>query len=395
MDEYRVKLEKWKNDYGRLFAGSSATTPHLMSKGLLSHIIEEMVNGWYERMHGLASLTVTISDWDGAVILQKQRKAAEVTVPVCRLRERFFGQSSQEANHGSFLVEVAAETKSQDEQTQQLEQALVQAIALHIRGLLLQSIEKRTSLELKTIQQALQMAGQIQASFIPHERLTLPSLQAKVVYLPVTYVGGDYIDFVKMNEQYSCFLVADVSGHGLPAGMLITGIRSCFRSVAQSCHSPEQILQKLNELLYEDLAKAHAFVTMFVLVFDHVNRLLKMSRAGHPEPLYFSRSQQKVLSCSAGIGMGLKKEAVYVLDVQQLEEDCTVLVYTDGLLDLERDDAAGNPANWLSHFAQVIYPQEKSENDRVEAIEQNIRQRIRQKKQNDDIAVLILDISFS
>ncbi|MCK9911811.1 serine/threonine-protein phosphatase, partial [Microbacteriaceae bacterium K1510] len=88
------------------------------------------------------------------------------------------------------------------------------------------------------------------------------------------------------------------------------------------------------------------YVTMFVAVYDHEHRVLRTSRAGHPQPFYISATRREDLPCSGGVGLGLSKEARYKVDEWAIEEDFVLLIYTDGLTELGRREGVLAVRQW-------------------------------------------------
>lgn len=391
-NEHLHRLLALRQSYEKLLMVSNEQSLRETSFETLQQIIEELVDKWYATMNGLRFLQVSLLTIDKETCYQVKR--GDENGNGCAEKHRFSEEIDIDENQGyERTVSVQAITDAEVFEERELEKSLLRLLGVNVRGLLLRCRHDQQSLELRLMEQEMEFASKIQFSLIPRERLVLPQLQAKAVYIPVTYVGGDYVDFVNIDERYSGFLVADVSGHGIPASLLTTGIRHTFRAVVQTCTSPEQILESFNRILFEDLAKTRSFVTMFVAVYDREQHVLRTSRAGHPPPFYLSAAKRQILPCSGGVGLGLMKEAAYQLDEWRVEEDFTLMIYTDGLTELGRKEAKFDPQQWLHHFEQIIYPNGEQVTDRIQAIEQDIWQRTRQVQRDDDISVLIIDVA--
>lgn len=246
------------------------------------------------------------------------------------------------------------------------------------------------ALACQRLEKETELARHMKSLLIPKGKLALPRLQARTVYLPVKYVGGDYIDFLRIDERYTCFVVADVCGHGLPASLLAAAIRVAIRAVIQNSRSPDEIVFRLNQLLYEDLSANRSFVTMLVLVYDAVEDKLMISRAGHPQPLYLSATRQTVLHCRGGVGLGMMPDSSYPLEELDLSESCLLLVYTDGLLDMDRNEDCTDPQKWLSELSTVVNDRNPAGGEQIDRVQAYIREKMLDGQQTDDISVLIL-----
>jgi sigma-B regulation protein RsbU (phosphoserine phosphatase) len=117
----------------------------------------------------------------------------------------------------------------------------------------------------------LEIARKIQRSLLPAGPLRLPRVEVAGLCLPASQVGGDYFDFFQQSEALD-LVIADVSGHSVGAGLIMTEVRSALRAEARrqtpNSGSPAQVLRELNQLLYDDLSKAELFITMFHVQFQ-------------------------------------------------------------------------------------------------------------------------------
>jgi len=356
----------------------------------LHKMIEEIVNVWYDTLSGVTFLRVSLQSETGTSYYEAVRSEYDSFVDPSYMTVTVRLTVSENADTLLSPRYVVVEAIKDVPITKE-EKPIFDLLAIHVRGLIQRCLHNQQSLELRLMEQEMELAARIQYTLIPRERLVLPVAEAKAVYIPAAYVGGDYVDYLVVDDRYSCYLVADISGHGMPASLLTTGIRSAFRAVIQTCISPDEILSRLNRLLYEDLLRTQSFATMCVVVLDQVAGVLKMSRAGHPAPLYLSKSRQMVLECGRGVGLGLYEDARYPLDEWPIEEEAMLLLYTDGLTDLGRRTKALTPEDWLRRWAAVTAHAD-DHFDSIAAVEQSIWQQARQLEQHDDISVLILEL---
>ncbi len=389
------KLLAMKQTYERLLMASNEQNMQDVHYENVHRLIEEIVKTWYDTINGLTYVGLELLNHGETIDFEVSYGSKPVDGQTPKLIcVEIQVDDRLDSSFSSRYVKVNALTQEPLSETDDVV-SLYRLLAIHVRGLLLRCIQTQQSMELRLVEQEMELASKIQFSLIPRERLVLPGLQAKVVYIPATYVGGDYVDFVRINDRYSCFLVADIAGHGIPASLLTTGLRSSFHAVLQTCFTPQEILERLNRLLYDDLSRTRSFVTIFVAVFDQELKKLQTSRAGHPEPLYLSASKQSVLPCAHGIGLGLIKNATYQQNEFLIEEDFMLLIYTDGLIGLgERQMDMMITDQWIASFTEAVSPFGNADVDRIEAVERRIWERTRSKQQDDDISVLILDVTL-
>jgi serine phosphatase RsbU (regulator of sigma subunit) len=395
-NEHLSNLLSVKQSYEKLLVESNRQSMEQINYENLHQLIEEIANAWFNTMIGLDYLRISLASKEGTSYYEIVRgcpelrqdsgqKPVSLTVTV---DERF----DTPLVPNQIVIEALTTPVFHNETD--LEDSFFNLLAIHVRGLIQRCLQNQQALEWRLMEQEMELASKIQFSLIPRERLVLPGLQAKAVYLPVAFVGGDYVDYLTIDDRYSCFLVADISGHGIPASLLTTGLRHAFRAVLQTTIAPDEILNRLNRLMHEDLTKTRSFVTMFVAVYDQREGLLRTSRAGHPQPLYISATRQMILPCASGIGLGLSAESRYTMDEWRVEEDFTLVIYTDGLIDLGRKEEPLSAEDWLHRFKKAVTAKDQGNIDRIAAIEEDIWARTRSNQQDDDISLLIIDVSI-
>jgi sigma-B regulation protein RsbU (phosphoserine phosphatase) len=177
----------------------------------------------------------------------------------------------------------------------------------------------RESQEARTIQQALLPKA---SPYVPGFAITGLSLQAGDV-------GGDWYDFIPFDDGCWGLVLADVSGKGTAAALLMSATRGMLRSLAYTCSSPAEVLAKLNHLMVEDFPSGR-FVTLIYAVLDPANRTLKFASAGHLPPLLIDHQGGRFLDSELGMPLGLAKSDFSETQVQ-LPEGSRLVLYSDGI----------------------------------------------------------------
>ena len=200
--------------------------------------------------------------------------------------------------------------------------------------------ETRGQLErqLETIRHELETARDIQLSILPQELPELAGLDIAASYIPMTSVAGDFYDFAVIDDHTVGILVADVSGHGMPAALIASMLKIAF--AAQSAHAgdPVQVLSGLNQALYGKF-QVH-YVTAAYVVIDTVKQTLTYAGAGHPPLLLRDAASGNVRQVlENGLFLGYFPSVAYTsIEVTFCRGDC-LLLYTDGIP--EMSNAAG------------------------------------------------------
>lgn len=356
----------------------------------LQELVEELVGNWYARVHTMTYLRVTLESEDGILYHDAQCGAAEHPEVILRAHEQMKVDEPPDALKPIRFVTLTAEVKTGDSGENELDPSFFRFLLLHVHDHILRCLDNRCSVAFRGMEKEMELAQRLQSLLVPAEQLTLDHLMVRTVYSPVRYVGGDYIDYIRMDERYTCFIVADVSGHGLPASLLASGIRIAVRAVLQNSCAPDEILSRLNQLLYDDLSRTRSFVTMLVMVYDGVEHKLSLSRAGHPQPLYLSASRQGVLPCVGGVGLGLLRNSTYASEDLSLEESGMILVYTDGLLDRGGINQHTYPKKWLEDLSVLLGNPAVNWIDAMDRVESILWDKMENEQQTDDISVLIM-----
>ncbi len=183
-----------------------------------------------------------------------------------------------------------------------------------------------------TIQNEMETARQIQSSILPEKMLEVKGLNIAAAYYPMTSVAGDFYDFIEINDHEAGFLVADVSGHGVPAALIASMIKIAMQSVHDSAQDPGEVLQLLNKILGDQLHGQ--FVTAAYLYINSDLNTVRYSAAGHPPLLYWNSSEERVESIeSNGLILGILKETDYPVREFSFNPNDRFLIYSDGLIE--------------------------------------------------------------
>ena len=188
------------------------------------------------------------------------------------------------------------------------------------------------SLQQEALRKELELASQMQNMLIPSYQ-NLPRnkhLTMNAFYKPHYEVGGDYFDCIELGDNKLGFCVADVSGKGMAAALLMSNFQATLRALFTSEISMESLLQKLNKRVY-DSAQGEKFITMFIARYDYETHQLEYANAGHtPAIVYRIESKKVKLLESACLAMGMLERLPF-LSVKKLTimEHNLMLSYTD------------------------------------------------------------------
>ncbi len=184
--------------------------------------------------------------------------------------------------------------------------------------------------KLTEVESELATARRIQSSILPLAPPQLPGLRIASRYEPMTAVAGDFYDFLQHREDLLTILVADVSGHGVPAALVASALKICFASQKQDASDPAKILSGLNSMLRPILATE--YVTASCAAIDLAAKRVTYSGAGHPPALLLHRDAGQVRQLAEnGLFIGPFPQATYSNISVCFGTGDQLLLYTDGI----------------------------------------------------------------
>jgi hypothetical protein len=185
---------------------------------------------------------------------------------------------------------------------------------------------------LLAIHKEMEIARRIQSSILPQTVPRIRGLEIAARYVPMSAVAGDFYDFLGVDEKRAGILVADVTGHGVPAALIASMLKVAFAGQEAEAHDPAGVLTGLNHALCGKFEEH--FITAAYLFVDLEKRLLRYSAAGHPPLLLASGNAGKVQEIEQnGLMLGLFPEASYTFVEMRFSPGDRCLLYTDGALE--------------------------------------------------------------
>ena len=198
--------------------------------------------------------------------------------------------------------------------------------------------------EKKRLDHDLKIARDIQRVLLPSQAPSVNGFEISGINIPARQVSGDYFDYIKVDDERLGVVIADVSGKGIPASLIMAMCRSVLRSEARQNPSASDVLRKVNRQLYPDI-KEDMFISMAYVILDHAHNAVTLSRGGHDAPLLYQRTTETVTTLKPpGMALGIDSGSVFDritsdFSVPLERDDCLVL-YTDGVT--EALDPEGN-----------------------------------------------------
>jgi sigma-B regulation protein RsbU (phosphoserine phosphatase) len=196
------------------------------------------------------------------------------------------------------------------------------------------------------------MVGEIQRSLLPDRLPEISTLELAVHNRAARVAGGDYFDFIELRDGRSFVFLADVSGHGFPATVLVAALHGIVHTKLRDARSPARFLQELNGYFSAWYTlKDHGFATAFLGLYDPSERSLTYSSAGHMPPRLLSSARHRVelLESGSGYPLGILDTDHFEDNVRHLEQGDRVVLYTDGITEVTSLDGTLFGSQGLDH----------------------------------------------
>ncbi|MFL0682682.1 MAG: PP2C family protein-serine/threonine phosphatase [Algoriphagus aquaeductus] len=299
---------------------------HLDIKALVLYVSKE---GNYERKisHGVKSKTPVVLPASWVI---DDKKSGKMSIQLME------GYSFEELetylpvyHKDQMLAILFLKRKSMD---QELDLDFTQALA----NILVVALENkrfaRRQLEQEVLKREVEIASHVQHMLFPAHLPDSDRLKAKVTYFPHSMVGGDYYDLIQKTKDRVFFCIADVSGKGIAAALLMSNFQATLRTLLRSNAEFETLVRQLNYTLFDN-TKGERFITFFLGEFDFQTRKLRYVNAGHNPPLLCKENEGNTELLEAGTTiLGAFEELPFLeIGVRENLQQFTLHLYTDGL----------------------------------------------------------------
>ncbi|HDL02855.1 MAG TPA: GAF domain-containing protein [candidate division Zixibacteria bacterium] len=201
------------------------------------------------------------------------------------------------------------------------------------------SILLKESLLKQKIEQELTIARQIQETILPDLQSDIEGVEIGTMYRPARYVGGDFYDIIRVNDDGFVLVIGDVSNKGVPAAMLMSAAAAIIRSELMKSPdiSPSELMTNLNNVLCNGVIKSHhMFVTLFIARVDMKNRRASYCNAGHLPPFYWKCETEEILELPpGGTFVGQFPDTSFKEGKINISRGDRLLAFTDGVTEAE------------------------------------------------------------
>jgi len=194
------------------------------------------------------------------------------------------------------------------------------------------SLAVEKAIEIEKFQKELALAAQIQKDFLPKKNPVCDRLDIAWMFIPCNQVGGDYYDFISIDPCRLALIVADVSGKGISAALLMASLRAALIAEVGPQFRLENVAAKLNDFVHSSSAP-NRFISCFVCDLDMTTGRLRYVNAGHNPPIILSKDGKVRRLDPTGFCLGMFPSVSYDVAEVTVDKGETVVLYTDGITD--------------------------------------------------------------
>jgi sigma-B regulation protein RsbU (phosphoserine phosphatase) len=242
------------------------------------------------------------------------------------------------------------------------------------------------------IEKDLRIANEVQRILLPSEPPVIEGFEVAGTNIPARYVSGDYFDYIPLDENRCGIVIADVSGKGIPAALLMAMARTALRLLAKGDAAPAEVIRRLNAQLYPDI-REDMFISLAFVVIDRRSGELRLVRAGHDAPLVYRAADKSVTKVNPpGMAVGIDSGGAFNRVTNEFSlllepGDCLVL-YTDGVT--EAQDRNGDEFGLEAMIRSVQASASEGAAGIVQRVTSDVKAFIGDQPPHDDITLITI-----
>lgn len=243
------------------------------------------------------------------------------------------------------------------------------------------------TLEKQRLEEELKIASEIQQGLLPKALPVIPRYQIAAKTIASKQVGGDYFDVVQLDDHRYLLVIADVSGKGTPAALLMSNLQATIRALAPLDITIADATARVNDLIYDNTS-ADKFITFFWAILDTKENTLKYVNAGHNPPFYLKADGSVHRLEKGGMILGvLRSMVIYEYETIMLAPGYTVVMFTDGISEAMNTQQEEYGEKRLEEFIQNT--RSKPAREILDGIINSVQDFADPTDQSDDITALV------
>lgn len=330
-------------------------------KGIIGHVIKTR-----------KSLILEDVRSDIRYVIGRKETLSEIAVPIIR-NERAIGALDVESDKLSAF----------DYHHQEILEFFADASAISLEKAILHN----QILEKKKLEEQMQMAKDVQSSLLPANSPEIEGYDIAGICIPTFDIGGDYYDYIALDEKNVALIIADVSGDGIPAALIMASFRAMLRNQLKSNTNPAEIMNVLN-LQIADVSRKRDFITAFYGKLNFTEHKFNFVNCGHNPPILIKSDGKIILLEVGGPSLNIIKDIKYNSDSVDLEEGDQIIFYTDGVTEIFGADSKEFGFERLRNV--LLESRNKSAGEIIEFVVESTRNFSGTKYYRDDFTIVVL-----
>jgi PAS domain S-box-containing protein len=277
----------------------------------------------------------------------------------------------------SHFIAIKQDVTDRKEAEQKLQEQQQELTKLNLR------LEEKIDIQLAE----LHLAAKIQRNLLPKEMPIIPGYDISAINIPANEVGGDYFDFIRLDDHRIVIALGDVSGKGLAASLLMANLQAVIRGQALFNSSPKGCMERANKLLFHS-TDSDKFVSLFYGILDTQKNTLLYVNAGHNLPIICSPGEEPATLANSGVLLGAFENVFYEEEEIFIKSDDQVLIYSDGVCEAMNGDRLEFGEEKLKSIIKsscYMHPEQVRERT-ISAVQLHMRKT----PQSDDMTLILL-----
>lgn len=244
----------------------------------------------------------------------------------------------------------------------------------------------QASLAQERVEKELQIAAAIQQKLLPASLPVLPGYDLAALAVPCKTVGGDFYDILRLSDDEYAIVMADVSGKGIPASLIVSNLNAFLKAYIEYIPDPEKLITRLNDVAVENTT-TESFVTLFFLRLNIRTHAYTFVNAGHNAPFVVDGPSLTELP-AGGLPLGMMEGMPYTSGTGTIPPGASIVLYTDGLPEAmnRKHELFGND----QFMASVARTAGQAASDAISSVMSDVREFVGNEPSSDDMTMFVL-----
>jgi phosphoserine phosphatase RsbU/P len=242
-------------------------------------------------------------------------------------------------------------------------------------------------LEKKKLEEQMQIAKDVQSSLLPAHPPEIEGYDIADLCIPTFEIGGDYYDYIRLDDSNYAIVIADVSGDGIPAALIMSAFRALLHSQINSNNNPSEIMSVLNQQI-PIVSRKRDFISVFYAILNFKEHICTYTNCGHNPPVLLRSSGKMELLEQGGAALNIIEDAKFDFDSVKLELGDQIIFYTDGVTEVFNSNSEEYGIERLKEI--VRESREKSAGEIISNIVESTKNFSGTKLYRDDFTMVVL-----